>query len=357
MPGVTNVRPGVSNAEETGVALINRQWCIVGRPEGLAAASDFRWHEAPVPALGPGQALVRNLYLSLDPTNRLWMWEQDTYLPAQALGQVMRGIAIGRVEASDNPKLPVGCHVSGLLGWQDYCVLEPGAPVNRLPDDPSIPLTLYFGLLGHIGTPAYFGVVEVGAAKAGETLLVSGAAGAVGSIAGQVGRNLGCRVVGIAGSDEKCAWLRDTLGFDAAINYRTDVLPAALDRHCPDGIDVFFDNVGGPLLETVLDRMRVHGRIALCGAISQYNRPGVAAAEPGPRNLFLMVSKRLRMGGFLSSDYAPRAREAADALLRWHREGRMQYRLHEVAGLEQAPAALNMLFDGRNQGKLVVKIA
>lgn len=339
------------------MTLMNRQWRIARRPDGRAAVGDFEWREEPVPALAPGQCLVRNLYLSLDPTNRPWMWAQDTYLPAQALGDVMRGLAIGRVEASDNPAFPVGCHVSGLLGWQDYAVFSPGARVARLPDDPSIPLTRHFGLFGHIGITAYFGVLDIGRAQAGETVLVSGAAGAVGSLAGQIAKLTGCRVVGIAGTPEKCAWITGTLGFDGAIDYRRDDVAGRIAALCPDGIDVYFDNVGGPLLETVLGRMKLRGRIALCGAISQYNKAGVAEFDPGPRNLFEMVARRLRMEGFLASDYAPRAREAIEALARWHGEGRLQYRLHVVEGLEHAPAALDKLFDGTNEGKLIVAIA
>lgn len=336
---------------------VNRQWCIARRPEGSASADDFEWRQTPVPDIAEGQALVRNLLLSIDPTNRPWMWEKDTYLPAQNLGQPMRGVCIGRVEQSANPKFPVGSHVSGLLGWQDYAVIDSQMRVNRLPDDPSIPLTMHFGLFGHIGIPAYFGVLDIGRAKAGDTLVVSGAAGAVGSLAGQIGKITGCRVIGIAGTADKCRWITETLGFDAAIDYRAESVAERLDALCPDGVDVYFDNVGGPMLETVLDRMKVHGRIALCGAISQYNHADVSDFEPGPRNLFLMVTKRLRMEGFLSSDYLPRAKEAIDALAGWYREGRIQYRVHVIDGLEQAPSALGMLFDGTNQGKLIIRIA
>ena len=335
---------------------IHRQWRIARRPDGRASVTDFAWREDPVPVPGAGQVLVRNLYLSLDPTNRPWMWAQDTYLPAQSLGDVMRGLAIGRVEQSDNPAFPVGCHVSGLLGWQDYAVFGPGARVVRLPDDASIPLTRHFGLFGHIGITAYFGVLDIGRAKAGETLLVSGAAGAVGSLAGQIGKITGCRVVGIAGTPEKCRWLVDELGFDVAIDYRREPVAERIDTLCPDGIDVYFDNVGGPLLETVIGRMKLRGRLALCGAISQYNKAGVADFDPGPRNLFELVARRLRMEGFLASDYAPRAREAIEALSKWHAEGRLKYRIHVIEGLEQAPAALDKLFDGTNEGKLIVRI-
>lgn len=335
---------------------INRQWRIVGRPEGQAGTDHFEWHEEPVPVPGPGQVLVRNLVLSLDPTNRLWMWERDTYLPAQKLGQVMRGIAVGRVERSESEALPVGTLVSGLLGWQDYAVADARA-VNRLPADPAMTPELWLGLLGHIGITAYFGVTDVGKLKAGETMLVSGAAGAVGSLACQIGRILGARVVGVAGTADKCRWLVDELGCAVAIDYRREDLVEGLARCCPEGVDVYFDNVGGPMLEPVLDRMNLHGRVAVCGAISQYNRTDVSQFDPGPRNLFLLVVKRLRMQGFLTSDFASRAGEAIRALSQWHRDGLLRFRLHEVEGLENAPAAMNMLFVGTNLGKLMVRIA
>lgn len=334
----------------------NRQWRIARRPDGAAKVSDFDWTSSAVPTPGPGEALVRTLYLSLDPTNRPWMGEADTYLPALQLGDVMRGVAIGRVVQSNTPKLPEGALVSGLLGWQDYSLLDGKSRVGVLPDDPAIPPTMHLGMLGHIGITAYFGVVEVGALKPGETLLVSGAAGAVGSLAGQIGKNLGCRVVGIAGTDEKCRWITRELGFDGAINYRTDSVAGRLSDLCPAGVDVYFDNVGGPMLETVLSHVNLHGRIPLCGAISQYNHGDVSNFEPGPRNLFLLVTKRIRMEGFLTMDFAPRAAEAVQALVAWHRAGKLQYRVHIVEGLERAPDAMSMLFDGSNQGKLIVKV-
>jgi NADPH-dependent curcumin reductase CurA len=337
---------------------MNRQWRLARRPEGLAQPADFQWGETPVPRPGPDQALVRHKLLSLDPTNRSWMAERGTYMPPIPLGDVMRGLGVGVVVESNNAALPAGSPVYGAFGWQDYAVVGPQDLVVPLPNDPGIPLTMHLGLFGHIGMTAYFGLIDVAKPQRGETLVVSGAAGAVGSLAGQIGKILGCRVVGMTGAADKCQWLVDELGFDAAINYRQESsLGAALRRHCADGIDVYFDNVGGHVLEAALGLINLRARVALCGMISTYNEgttPGQAPA--GPRNLFEVIVKRARMEGFLVLDFWNRASEAVEALARWHGEGRLKYRTHVVEGLEQAPAALNMLFDGTNRGKLIVRL-
>ena len=330
----------------------NRQWRLAARPVGVFKDSDFRWSEEPVPELKEGEFLVHNLYLSLDPTNRGWANETDTYLPAVKLGDVMRGGAIGVVEESRNPNFKNGDHVAGLLGWQDYAVTD-GAGLSKLPEIPGLPLTAHLGLFGHIGITAYFGLLDVGQPKAGETLVVSAAAGAVGSLVGQIGKIVGCRVVGIAGSDEKCRWLTEDLGFDAAINYKKENVAEALKRACPNGVDVDFENVGGEILDAVLAQMNIGARISLCGMISQYN---ATDRVPGPYNLVMLVVKRARIQGFLVSDYMSRAAEAMTALGRWFMEGKIKYRVDVVEGLEQAPRAVNKLFDGSNQGKLVVKV-
>jgi len=223
----------------------NPQWRLVARPQGLFKESDFRWVEEETPALEDGQVLVRTIYLSLDPTNRGWA-STDTYLPAVPLDTVMRGIALGRVEESRAPGLAPGDVVQGLLGWQTYAVL-PAAALTKLPPIP-LPLSAHFGLLGHIGLTAWVGLLQIGEPKEGETLVVSAAAGAVGSLVGQIGKIKGMRVVGIAGSDEKCQWLTGELGFDAAVNYKKRPVLAGLRRECPKGIDVYFDNVGGPTI-------------------------------------------------------------------------------------------------------------
>lgn len=331
---------------------MNRQWRLAARPVGNFKESDFEFTSEPVPALKEGEFLIHNRYLSLDPTNRGWANEVDTYLPAVKLGDVMRGGAIGVVEESRNPNFKAGDHVSGLLGWQEYAVSD-GTGLGKLPEIPGLPLTAHLGLFGHIGLTAYYGLLDVGQPKAGETLVVSAAAGAVGSLVGQIGKIVGCRVVGIAGSDEKCRWLTEDLGFDAAINYKKENVLEALKRECPNGIDVDFENVGGEILDSVLALINLGARISLCGMISQYN---ATEGMPGPYNLWMLIVKRARIEGFLVSDYVGRAAEAMTALGRWLMEGKIKYRVDVVEGLEEAPRAVNKLFDGSNQGKLVVKI-
>jgi len=266
----------------------------------------------------------------------------------------MRGIAIGVVEESRDASLKPGDVVQGMLGWQEYAVCNAGS-LTKLPKLPGLPLTAHFGLLGHIGLTAYFGLMELGKPKEGETLVVSAAAGAVGSLAGQIGKIAGCRVVGIAGTDEKCRWIKETLGFDAAINYKARMGPLKhrLAELCPQGIDVYFDNVGGDILDTALTLANQRGRIVICGLISQYN-----STEPpaGPRAFGYVLLRRLRIEGFIVLDYAARFPEAFAALGRWLADGRLKYRVDVVEGLDQAPVAINRLFDGANTGKLLVKI-
>ncbi|MDQ3009844.1 MAG: NADP-dependent oxidoreductase [Acidobacteriota bacterium] len=329
----------------------NHQWQLAARPEGSIKESDFNWVEQSVPDLQDGQLLVRNLYLSLDPTMRMWA-TKDTYLPAVKIGEVMRGGTIGVVEESRNPKFKEGDHVTGLLGWQEYAVSD-GKGLNVLPNLPGVPLTAHFGLFGHIGMTAYFGLLDIGKPQAGETLVVSAAAGAVGSLVGQIGKIKGCHVVGIAGADDKCDWIVNDLGFDAAINYKTENVSAALRQHCPNGIDIDFENVGGEIMDSVLAQINLRARIVLCGLISGYN---ATEPVPGPYNFGNILVQRARIEGFIVLDYAPRAMECMTELGKWLMEGKIKYRIDEVDGLKQAPQALNRLFDGSNIGKLVVKI-
>jgi NADPH-dependent curcumin reductase len=330
----------------------NRQWRLAARPVGRLKESDFQFTQEPVPALGEGEILVRNLYISLDPTNRGWTNETATYLPPIRLGDVMRGGATGIVEQSRNPNFSEGTYVQGLLGWQDYAISD-GSSLTVLPNNPAIPLTAYMGLFGHIGLTAYYGLLDIGKPQAGETLVVSAAAGAVGSLVGQIGKIKGCRVVGIAGSDEKCKWITDELGFDAAINYKGESVLEGLKRDCPDGIDIDFENVGGKILDAVLSLINLRARIALCGLISQYN---ATEPVPGPYNFANILIRRARVEGFIVMDYMNRAQEAVADLGKWLVEGKIKYRIDEVEGLEHAPAALNRLFDGENIGKLLVKL-
>jgi len=331
---------------------INHQWRLAARPVGNLKESDFQWAAEPMPELQDGQILVRNLYLSLDPANRGWVREEGSYMAPIPLGSVMLGSTVGVVEESRNPSFQAGDNVQGFLGWQEYAVSD-GAGLNKLPNTPAIPLTAYLGLFGHIGLTAYFGLLDIAHPKEGETLVVSAAAGAVGSIVGQIGKIKGCRVAGIAGSDEKCKWIVDELGFDAAINYKTEKIREALKRACPNGIDIYFDNVGGEILDAVLAMINLHARISVCGMISQYN---ATAPTPGPYNLINILARRAKMEGFIVIDYLPRAQEALPELIKWYSEGRLKYRVDVVEGLKEAPRALNKLFDGSNQGKLIIKV-
>lgn len=330
----------------------NGQWRLAAHPEGLVKASDFRWVEEPVRDPAQGEVLVRVEYLSLDPTHRIWASGRESYVPPVAVGEVMRGGAVGVVEASRNARFPVGARVRGLLGWQQYA-LSDGRGLTLLPDDPSLPATAQLGLFGHIGMTAYFGLLDIGKPQPGETLVVSAAAGAVGSLAGQIGKIHGCRVVGIAGSDDKCRWITAELGFDAAINYRSQDVSVALERLCPNGIDIDFENVGGAILDAVLARINLRARVVLCGLISQYN---ASAPVAGPSNFAQILMRRARVEGFIVSDFLPRAAEATAALARWLAEGKLKYRVDVVDGLRNAPSALNRLFDGSNAGKLIVKV-
>jgi NADPH-dependent curcumin reductase CurA len=332
---------------------MNQQWRLVSRPVGLIKESDFQWKEETLPVPGEGEFLVRIIYLSLDPAIRGWVNDVKSYMPPVALGEVMRGMALGIVEHSKHPKFKAGDLVQGLLGWQTHA-LSDGTGVARLPREGVPDLTAYLGLLSMVGPTAYFGLLDVGKPKAGDTLVVSAAAGAVGSIVGQIGKIKDCRVVGIAGSNEKCRWVTETLGFDAAINYKTEDVRGQLKTHCPQGIDVFFDNVGGAILDSVLTRINVKARIVICGLISQYN---AQKPVPGPYHFSTILTQRVKVQGFVFGDYLDRIQEAVADLKKWLDQGKIQYRVHVVEGLEKAPQAVNMLFDGSNEGKLMVKVS
>jgi NADPH-dependent curcumin reductase CurA len=341
----------------TAMAQSNKSWRLVSRPENIFTTDNFSLTEAPVPDPEAGQIVVRNLYLSLDPTNRIWAREETSYLPPVPLGGVMRGLAIGRVVKSKNPAFPEGALVSGILGWEQYSVSD-GTFVGIVAQPPQIPLSARFALFEHIGTPAYFGLADVGGLQKGETVVVSAAAGAVGSLAVQMARNLGAgRVVGLAGSDSKCRWVKDELGADAVINYKKENIPKALAAACPGGIDVYFDNTGGEILEAVLDLINMKARIPICGGISSYDND---CRVPGPRNLFNLLFKRARMEGFVCFDYAadPEAwARCHEDITDWHLGGKLKYRLDLHEGIEMAPQAVIKLFTGANVGKVVVKVA
>ena len=334
------------------MSTMNTQCLLAARPEGIFKQTDFEIKEVAIPDLADGEILVRTIYLSLDPTQRVWA-QADSYLPKVQIGAVMRSFGLGVVEASKNDRYEVGDIVQGMTGWQSHIVTD-AKGFTKLPPMQGIPLHTALGPLGMTGITAYFGLLDIGKPKDGETLVVSGAAGAVGSIVCQIGKIKGLRVVGIAGSDEKCSWLTDELGADAAINYKTENVYKSLRRHCPDGIDVYFENVGGPLLDTVLSQINIGARIPLCGFISQYT---ATEAGPGTQNIATLISKRAKIEGFLVLDYYKRANEAITDIAGWMMSGELKYRMDVVKGLENAPTAINKLFDGSNTGKLVIQVS
>jgi len=333
------------------MATTNRRITLSRRPKGAVTEDLFKIEEAPMPDLRDGEVLVKTTYLSIDPTIRGWL-ERDTYLPAIEIGAVVRSSGVGEVVASRNKEFSPGDRVFAMVGWQEYSVHGPDSRLRGIP--PGVSPTDALGVLGLNGTTAYFGLLDVGRPKAGETVVVSGAAGATGSVAGQIAKLEGCRVIGIAGSDAKCAWLTDEAGFDGAINYKTEDVGARLTETCPEGIDVFFDNVGGPILDEVLARLALRARVVLCGAISQYNRMDDVYA---PRNYMNLVMRRARMEGFLVLDYFDRLPQAVMKLAGWVAEGKIKHRTTVVDGLENTVSAFQRLFSGDHEGKLVVRVA
>jgi NADPH-dependent curcumin reductase CurA len=331
-------------------ALTNHQFRLARRPVGMVQRSDFEYFEAPVLQPGDGEVLVKILYISLDPAMRGWMNEGKSYIAPVGIGEVMRAGAVGRVVASNDPGVAVGDHVVGALGVQEYAVAK-GKGLTKV--DPGLaPLPVYLGTLGMPGMTAYFGLLDVGKPKAGDTVVVSGAAGAVGQVVGQIAKIKGCRVVGIAGGPDKCAYLR-SIGFDAAIDYKHEDLKAALKQHCPKGVDVYFDNVGGEILDAVLTQLAMHARIVICGAISQYNE----AKMKGPSNYMSLLVNRASMTGMVVFDYADRYAEAAREMAGWMATGKLKTREDVVEGLVTFPETLLRLFKGENTGKLVLKVA
>jgi hypothetical protein len=331
---------------------INHQVRLASRPVGLPTRADWSFTEEPVTEPGDGTVLVKILYVSLDPAMRGWLNESRSYIAPVAIGDVMRALALGRVIASNHPGFAAGDYVSGAFGVQEYA-LSDGKHVLKV--DPDLaPLPVHLSALGMTGRTAYFGLLEVGELKPGETVVVSAAAGAVGSVVGQIAKIKGCRVVGIAGGPEKCRYIVDELGFDTAIDYKTQDVRAALKEHCPSGIDVYFDNVGGHILEAALARLARGARIVICGAISQYN---VTGPPKGPSNYMALLVHRASMKGFLAGDYAARDDEATQALAAWRANGSLRSREHIVEGLETFPDTLIKLFTGDHLGKLIIKVA
>lgn len=333
--------------------MMNRQVTLANRPAGMPSESDFKLIETPVPSPGEGQVLLKILYLSVDPYLRGFMRSTHSYASPIGIGQVMAGGTVAEVVESRNPKFQPGDIVESYSGWQEYA-LSDGSDLRKI-DPSAAPISTALGILGMPGMTAYFGLLEIGQPKPGDTVVVSGAAGAVGSAAGQIARIAGCRVVGVAGSDEKVRYLLEELQFDAAFNYKkvTDY-QAKLSELCPSGIDVYFDNTGGPITDAVFPLINNRARLVLCGQISQYN---LEKPEMGPRLLFHLVVKRARAEGFLVFDYTARYPEARERMAKWIREGKLKYRETVVEGIENAPKAFLSLFRGENIGKELVKVA
>ena len=334
------------------MGLTNRQYRLAARPTGVPTREVWSYVEEPAREPGDGEVLVETLYVSLDPAMRGWMNDnRKSYIAPVAIGNVMRAGAVGRVLASRDPAFPPGQEVRGSLGVQTHAVV-PGSSLTAV-DSAVAPLPRFLGTLGMPGMTAYFGLLDVGRPSAGETVVVSAAAGAVGSVAGQIARIQGCRAIGIAGGPEKCRHVVDDLGLDAAIDYKADDVARELKRHCPDGIDVYFDNVGGAILDTALRFLARKARVVICGAISQYNSTTPPA---GPVNYLSLLVNRARMEGLIVFDYAERYGEAYSRLAEWSADGRLKSREQIVTGFERFPEALLMLFEGRNTGKLVLEV-
>lgn len=332
----------------------NRQWLLAKRPHGMVGEQNFEYTETAIPSPGDGEVLVRNLYLSFDPTQRGWMEDRESYLPPVALGEPMRAGSIGQVVESNNPDFAAGDIVQTTGGWQDFVVVNPNQAVmglNKVP--PGIDPAMMLSVLGVTGLTAYWGLLDLGEPKEGETVLISGAAGATGSVAGQIARIKGCKVVGIAGGQTKCDWLTNEAGFDAAIDYKAEDVNTRIAETCGK-VDVFFDNVGGDILEAALNHINMRARVVLCGGISAYN---ATEPVPGPANLMNLVVMRGRMEGFIVIDYMDRAMQAIEELMGWIQSGQLHYQVDLQEGFENIPNTLNRLFTGQNIGKQLLKIA
>jgi hypothetical protein len=335
------------------MATVNRQITLASRPVGFPKVSDFQLVYSPLPSPGAGEVLVRSVYLSLDPYMRERMSGGDSYARPVAIGEVMIGGAVALVMKSEDPKFRDGDAVEGMLGWQEYAVVQ-GRGLRRI--DPSLaPISTALGVLGMPGLTAFFGLLDICSPQSGETVVVSGAAGAVGMVAGQIAKIMGCRVVGVAGSDAKLSWLLDELGFDAAINYKTAVdFQDRLAELCPGGIDVYFDNVGGAVTDAAVRLINPGARISVCGQMSQYN---LEEAETGPRWLGQLIARQAKVQGFLVSSYAEGFTEGLEQLAKWLQQGRLKYREDVAQGIEAAPQAFIGMLQGKNEGKQLVQLS
>jgi NADPH-dependent curcumin reductase CurA len=328
-------------------------WRLQKRPVGDIADGDLAFVEEAIPPLADGQFLLQVGYLSLDPTNRIWMSDMEQYMPPVGLGDPMRGGVVGRVVASRKPGVTEGQLMAGLGEWASHMVTD-GTGMGPFPELPGISIPAAFGTFGVVGPTAYFGLMDIGQPKPGETLVVSAAAGGVGQIVGQIGKLKGCKVIGIAGGPDKCRYIVDELGFDAAIDYKAEDVGAALDRLAPEGVDINFEHVGGKIMSAVLDRMKTFGRVPLCGMISGYNATD-ATEEPGRWTMILM--RRLTIRGFIVTDFADRFPESFQALAGWMMEGKLKTRQDIRPGLDKANEWVKLLYSGGNFGKLLVEVS
>jgi len=335
------------------MTLTNHKFLLAARPVGMPRPSDWTYVEEPVAEPKEGELLVQVLYISLDPAMRMWMNDARSYVPPVGVGELMRALGVGIVSASRNPRFQVGDHVSGSFGAQEYALCD-GRGVTKV-HAKAVLLPKYLNLFGMPGMTAYFGLLDTGQPKPGETVVVSAAAGAVGALVGQIARIKDCRVVGIAGGREKCRYVVEELGFDAAIDYKSksEDVKTALRKHCPEGIDVYFDNVGGAILDAALTQLKLHARIVICGAISQYCNTGPIL---GPSNYLSLLLNRATMKGMLVLDYADRYAQAGAEMAAWMEAGKLKSREHIVAGLINFPEALLKLFNSENSGKLMLKV-
>jgi NADPH-dependent curcumin reductase CurA len=332
--------------------MTNKQIILASRPKGMPAEDNYRFVETALPEVNEGQVLVRTLYLSVDPYMRGRMNEGKSYVPPYKLEEVISGGAVGQVEESRHENLKAGDFVSGQWGWQQYTVAD-GAKVIKI-DPGRAPLTTAIGVLGMTGLTAYFGLLDIGKPQSGETVVVSGAAGAVGMVVGQIAKIYGCRVVGIAGSDEKISYLKDELGFDEGVNYKNDAIPKALANACPNGVDIYFDNVGGSVSDAVMQLINKGARIPLCGQISLYNQE---QPDTGLRVQTQLLINSALMQGFIVGNYAPRFQEGVSQLAQWVATNQIRYTETVVEGFENTPKAFLGLFTGENTGKALVKVS
>ena len=329
----------------------NTRVLLASRPVGLPQRKNWKIETVDTSDPGEGEFLAEVLYISLDPAMRGWINEGKSYIEPVGVGEVMRAGGVARIIQSRHRAFEVGDHVVGLSGTQKFWVSD-GQGVSKV-DPALVPLQKYLGVLGMPGMTAYFGILEIGKITEGDTVLVSGAAGAVGAVVGQIAKIKGCRVIGIAGGEDKCRYITEELGFDGAIDYKSESLHRAVGNLCPKGIDVYFDNVGGETLDAALAQLRLNARVVICGAISQYNNTGPIK---GPENYLSLLINRATMQGFIVFDFATKYAQAAREMSQWMADGRLQAREHIVEGLETFPETLLMLFDGSNQGKLIIKV-